>query len=644
MGRKKRKVVEPPPAATMVGGVASPRRAMAMTTTMASMASHNVKMESGLPAVVVADHVFARPADPRAAAMAPSPPPTIATDPQGIKSSADDGSRAASSPSVHIKSATMTASNAEGEEAEDYLGSAKPASQYGLHSHAGDLVEEDVYVSDGSLDSDDDDDDVDDAEVGSEEGGGKEKKRATTEMVITTSKMGLMRRGGISSLLGAPQVNRTWVRPGDKDGAGDNGGDQSGVKKEEAEGDAAEEEENESLLDPAARLALQQRRIESAKAAARVMEASENAGRDPCLFSKRTAFDIRMDQIEEKPWDKADGAADPTDYFNYGMTEEDWLEYSERQLAVRQELTDASKQKRLPDPGIVLVVPRAPKVQGDRVAVRLKKKTPEEEAEEEPKKVRFKEDCPPSPVVSEDGGLEEDAANATPPAPPPPPPAWSTPQGSKSDGRAAAADDGISGVNSGVFSPDDDASGGTPDAGTPSKSNLVASGRAYLQRASPSPRKNGMSPHPRAQATDLLKKSAETRRLLRERLTPGYSGGVPHRPPGGGAAPTGRKPWTDNALGERSSDTFASRQGAACRAIGRTIRESGARLKLDGKWWEGADDASEPAVIEGVAQLESMVRGYCGGVEGTIGEQREKISELLAFCDHLEREVILERE
>jgi len=270
--------------------------------------------------------------------------------------------------------------------------------------------------------------------------------------------------------------------------------------------------------------------------------------------------------------------------------------------------------------------------------------TPEEEAEEEPKKVRFKEDCPPSPVVSEDGGLEEDAANATPPAPPPPPPAWSTPQGSKSDGRAAAADDGISGVNSGVFSPDDDASGGTPDAGTPSKSNLVASGRAYLQRASPSPRKNGMSPHPRAQATDLLKKSAETRRLLRERLTPGYSGGVPHRPPGGGAAPTGRMPWTDNALGERSSDTFASRQGAACRAIGRTIRESGARLKLDGKWWEGADDASEPAVIEGVAQLESMVRGYCGGVEGTIGEQREKISELLAFCDHLEREVMLERE
>ena len=39
----------------------------------------------------------------------------------------------------------------------------------------------------------------------------------------------------------------------------------------------------------------------------------------------------------------------------------------------RQELTDAAKQKRLPDPGIVPVVPRAPTKQGDRVAVRVKK-------------------------------------------------------------------------------------------------------------------------------------------------------------------------------------------------------------------------------------------------------------------------------
>ena len=39
----------------------------------------------------------------------------------------------------------------------------------------------------------------------------------------------------------------------------------------------------------------------------------------------------------------------------------------------RQELTDAAKQKRLPDPGIVPVVPRAPTKQGERVAVRVKK-------------------------------------------------------------------------------------------------------------------------------------------------------------------------------------------------------------------------------------------------------------------------------
>lgn len=45
----------------------------------------------------------------------------------------------------------------------------------------------------------------------------------------------------------------------------------------------------------------------------------------------------------------------------------------------RQELTDAAKQKRLPDPGIVPVVPRAPTKQGDRVAVRIKKTDESEE-------------------------------------------------------------------------------------------------------------------------------------------------------------------------------------------------------------------------------------------------------------------------
>lgn len=286
-----------------------------------------------------------------------------------------------------------------------------------------------------------------------------------------------------------------------------------------------------------------------------------------------------------------------------------------------------------------------------------------EEEEEEPKKlVRFKQDCPPSPVRSEDGSYEEDAVNATPPVPPPPPPpVWSTP--SKNDvshnddaavtNNAASpiiannGTDGIhSGIHTGIFSPTNISS--NADIETPSKSDMVASGRAVLHRASPSPRnnRNGLSPHPRMQASDLLKKSAETRRLLRERLTPGYNGSLQRPPMSNSKMP---RPSSETSLHE--NDTFASRQGATCKAIGRTIRESGARLKLDGKWWDtfmltngnGSSPASEP-VIEGVAQLESMVKGYCGGVEGTIGQQREKIDELLAFCDHLEKEVMLDRE
>ena len=46
---------------------------------------------------------------------------------------------------------------------------------------------------------------------------------------------------------------------------------------------------------------------------------------------------------------------------------------------IRQELTDAAKQKRLPDPGIVPVVPRVPTKQGDRVAVRVKTNDENEE-------------------------------------------------------------------------------------------------------------------------------------------------------------------------------------------------------------------------------------------------------------------------
>jgi hypothetical protein len=179
------------------------------------------------------------------------------------------------------------------------------------------------------------------------------------------------------------------------------------------------------------------------------------------------------------------------------------------------------------------------------------------------------------------------------------------------------------------------------------------------------------------QAHELLKKSAETRRLLRERLSPGRqqrsstsnivslvasnynttrksdssTGGV-----GGG--------------GSSSDDGFVSRQGVACRAIGRVIRESGIRLKLKGAWWTsslsyrskvndttttnadkevpntiGSKSTSSGALLDGeegystVVQLESMVKDYCGSVEGTIVKQQTKIDELMAFCDHLEKEV-----
>ncbi|KAG7337512.1 hypothetical protein IV203_018958 [Nitzschia inconspicua] len=69
------------------------------------------------------------------------------------------------------------------------------------------------------------------------------------------------------------------------------------------------EEEELAKLDPAQRaarlLAEKQRKLEEAKIAARRLESEENAGRDPCLFSKRTSFDIRFDQIDDKPWTRA---------------------------------------------------------------------------------------------------------------------------------------------------------------------------------------------------------------------------------------------------------------------------------------------------------------------------------------------------
>lgn len=297
-----------------------------------------------------------------------------------------------------------------------------------------------------------------------------------------------------------------------------------------------------------------------------------------------------------------------------------------------------------------------------------------ERTEEEQKKlVRFKEDCPPSPVVSEDGDYEGGAAAANAPPPgslPPLPTVWSSPskEGGRSNSYGAAKNDGPSataaadspivansgmdGIQTGVFSPDTLSSAGSADGPehaveTPSKADLVASGRAVLHRASPASArraKDGLPPHPRLQAAELLKRSAATRRLLRERLTPGSTGGVPQRSPA--AAAFVPRTSSDPALhrDEGGGASFAGRQGAACKAIGRAIRESGARLRLDAPLMLANGSPPAELVIEGVAQLESMVKEYCGSVEGTIGRQREKIEELLAFCDHLETEVMLDRE
>ena len=104
--------------------------------------------------------------------------------------------------------------------------------------------------------------------------------------------MGMMRRGIHHSMLVQP--NRQWVRQ-DPEVDGDETIEDAEQKR------LKEQEEELAKLDPAQRaarlLAEKQRKLEEAKESARRLESEENAGRDPCLFSKRTAFDIRMDQV-----------------------------------------------------------------------------------------------------------------------------------------------------------------------------------------------------------------------------------------------------------------------------------------------------------------------------------------------------------
>ena len=284
-------------------------------------------------------------------------------------------------------------------------------------------------------------------------------------------------------------------------------------------------------------------------------------------------------------------------------------------------------------------------------------KTSEDEAK---KSVRFKDDCPPSPVRSIDGDYEERAAKQQAPPPPPPPPAdtqtpWNTPQAKVQNAVPSSVSSApTSSSSAGMFSPST-SSFSTPmstSSSTPSKS-AIASGRAYLhshspslQRSSPHGGKRSASPNPHAQASELMRRSAETRRLLRERLASvGRKDSVLPRPPGTPDANSGGDEGDKQASAE--ANTFAARQGAACKAVAKTLRKSGRRLRLNGKWWsvpassDGDDDLpSTQSSIELVADLESMVGDYCVNVEGTIGNQQDRIEELLAFCDHLEKDML----
>ena len=50
------------------------------------------------------------------------------------------------------------------------------------------------------------------------------------------------------------------------------------------------------------------------------------------------AFDVNIDELEVKEWLRPD--ADPSDYFNYGMGEDTWRQYRDRQLILRRSLQE----------------------------------------------------------------------------------------------------------------------------------------------------------------------------------------------------------------------------------------------------------------------------------------------------------------
>lgn len=231
-------------------------------------------------------------------------------------------------------------------------------------------------------------------------------------------------------------------------------------------------------------------------------------------------------------------------------------------------------------------------------------------------------------MVSVEGGDDGavDEAEKRPPPPPeypfhPPSPknaAWSTPQ--------------TTGNNRSLpFTPNS-------SEPTPSKS-AVANGRLYLHNASPLLSPNGvLSPNPRIRASELMKRSAETRRILRERLSASGQLTGPSPPPSMAHIAAVAAKTKGNAM----SNDASQQGGAVFKTIGIVLYESGHRLKLDGRKWAPTQNGSHVVIATGAA-LETMVKDYCGQVEVKIGQQKEKIDELTAFCDHLEVEFINSR-
>lgn len=56
---------------------------------------------------------------------------------------------------------------------------------------------------------------------------------------------------------------------------------------------------------------------------------------------QRNPMEIDIDALEDKPWRKP--GADPTDYFNYGFTEESWRAYCSKQVQMRMEMSMQGK-------------------------------------------------------------------------------------------------------------------------------------------------------------------------------------------------------------------------------------------------------------------------------------------------------------